>query len=331
MRNLYFGKAINVALAEELEKDSSVYIVGQDVGYGGVYGITKGLRKKFGEERVLDAPLSENLILGHAAGSALLGRRPVAEIQFSDFLSVGFPIITQLIASYRWRSGTGLPIVIRAPYGGGKNGGPFHSQCPESWFLNVPGLKIVIPSTPADAYGLLKTAIADPDPVLYLEHKKLYWEIKGEVPEQGDAPPAGGASIPFGKAAIRRYGHDCLIVSYGLTSLMAEEAAKALWEKDEISCAVLDLRTLIPLDEQEVIRFARSCGKVLIVHEAPKLWGPGAWLAQIIREADQYVRVEILGSQYTPSPFTPPLEEFYLPNSEKIIRAVKDLMTWRKK
>ena len=330
MRTLYFGKAINVALAEEMEKDSSVYIIGQDVGYGGGYGITKGLRKKFGEERVLDAPLSENLILGHAAGSALLGRRPVVEIQFSDFLSVGFPMITQLIASYRWRSGTGLPIVIRAPYGGGKNGGPFHSQCPESWFLNVPGLKIVIPSTPADAYGLLKTAIADPDPVLYLEHKKLYWEKKGELPD-GLAAFLGETAISFGKAAIRRYGHDCLIVSYGLTALMAEEAAKVLWEKNEISCAVLDLRTLMPLDEQEMIRFANSCGKVLIVHEAPKVWGPGAWLAQIVREANHHVRVGILGSQYTLSPFSPPLEEFYLPNSEKIVQAVKDLLTWRKK
>src|SRR3990167_6086940 len=155
MRTLYFGKAINVALAEEMEKDYSVYIIGQDVGYGGVYGITKGLRKKFGEERVLDAPLSENLILGHAAGSALLGRRPVAEIQFSDFLSVGFPIITQITASNRWRSGTGLPIVIRAPYGGGKNGGPFHSQCPQSWFLNVPGFKNFIFFTPPSPSRLL--------------------------------------------------------------------------------------------------------------------------------------------------------------------------------
>ena len=321
MRTLYFGKAINIALAEEMEKNSAVYLLGQDIGYGGVYGITKGLLKKFGEQRVLDTPLSENLIIGHAIGTALLKRRPVAEIQFSDFLSVGFPLLTQLAASYRWRSGVGLPMVIRAPYGAGGNGGPFHSQCPESWFLNVPGLKIVIPSTPADAYGLLLASIADPDPVIYFEHKKLYWELKGEVPEYDD----DNAIIPLGKAVLRREGKDCLLVSYGSPMLMAQEAADTLL-KEGISCAVLDLRTLMPLDTQQLIKLSRQIGKVLIIHEAPKIWGPGGWLAQIIREADQSVHVETLGSQYIPVPFSTSLEEFCLPSSKKIIITARNLV-----
>lgn len=324
MRKGRYDRAIREALTDALEKDPQVFVLGEDIGYGGVFGNTARLREKFGENRVFDTPLSENGILGHAIGAALAGRCPVAEIQFADFASVGFAPLTQYAASLHDRTGIGLPIVVRLPYGATGAGGPSHSQSPEAWFLNVPGLKLVFPSTPEDAYGLLRSAIEDPNPVLYFEHKRLYrmQEIIGSFAEPGEE----NEFIPFGKAVVRREGKDCLLVSYGWMVHLALKAAGILGSDHKIECSVLDLRTLIPLDREQLRKLAREIGRVVVIHEAPKDGGPGGWLAQVIREADQKVAVEVIGAKYTPIPSSPPLEKSYLPSAEEIIATVEKMV-----
>lgn len=320
-----YDRAINEALADAMRADPNVLLLGQDVGYGGVFGVAQKLYREFGPERVVDTPLSENLILGRAIGLAYLGYRPVAEIQFADFVAVSFAMLTQFAAQHYWRSGIPLPIVVRLPYGIKGAGGPSHSQSPESWFLNVPGLKMVFPSTASDAYGLLRTAIADPDPVLFFEHKGLYQAKEAIGPFA--APGEEDEFIPIGRAALKREGKDCLLVSYGRMVHLCLEAAEILAkEKVGVDCSVLDLRTLVPLDREQLTKLAQEIGKVVIVHEAPISWGPAGEIAQVIREADQRISVERIGAKDAPIPSSPPLEKNYLPNTADIIHCVKQSM-----
>jgi len=316
-------EAIRQALFEEMEADPRVFLLGEDVGsYGGAFKVTAGLQEKFGEERVIDTPISESAIVGAAIGAALAGLRPVAEMQFIDFISCCFNMITNYAAKAHYCWGAAIPIVIRGPYGGGVHAGPFHSQCVESYFLNTPGLKIVAPATATDAKGLLKAAVRDPNPVLYLEHKYLYRRIKEDVPAD--------AFVPLGKAAIRREGKHLSLITYSAMMHTALEAADQL-SKRGVEVEVLDLRTLSPLDEEAVLQTVRKTSKVLLLHEAARFGGFGGELAAIIAEkAFDYldgpiVRVAALD---TPVPFGSPLEETYLPDAAKVVAAATRLLEY---
>ena len=316
-------EAIREGLMEEMESDPRVFILGEDVGaYGGAFKVTAGLHEKFGEERVLDTPISESAIVGAAIGAALSGLRPVAEMQFIDFIACCFNMITNYAAKAHYCWGAAIPIVIRGPYGGGVHAGPFHSQCVESFFLNTPGLKIVAPATAVDAKGLLKAAIRDPNPVLYLEHKYLYRRIKEDVPSD--------AFVPLGKAIIRREGKHLSIITYSAMVHLALESASLL-SKDGIEVEVLDLRTLSPLDEEAVLQTVRKTNKVILLHEAPRFGGFGGELAGIIAEKGfEYLDGPVIriGSMDTPVPFGAPLEETYLPDVARIVQAAKKLMEY---
>ena len=316
-------EAIRLALFEEMESDPRVFVLGEDVGaYGGAFKVTAGLHEKFGEERVIDTPISESAIVGAAIGAALSGLRPVAEMQFIDFIACCFNMITNYAAKAHYCWGAAIPIVIRGPYGGGLHAGPFHSQCVESFFLNTPGLKIVTPATASDAKGLLKAAIRDPNPVLYLEHKFLYRRIKEDVPSD--------VFTPLGQAAIRREGKHLSIITYSAMVHLALEAASQL-AQNGIEAEVLDLRTLIPLDEDAVLESVRKTSKVLVLHEAPKFGGFGGEIAAIIAEkAFEYLDGPVvrIAAMDTPIPFGSPLEETYLPDVQKIIQAATKLMKY---
>jgi 2-oxoisovalerate dehydrogenase E1 component beta subunit len=250
MAVLTYLEAIRLAMLEEMERDERVFVLGEDVGtYGGAFRVTAGFLEKFGERRVIDTPISETAIVGAAIGASLMGMRPIAEMQFIDFISCAFDIIVNYAAKTRYRWGAGVPIVIRGPAGGGVHGGPFHSQNPESYFMNVPGLKIVAPGTPRDAKGLMTSAIRDPDPVIYLEHKFLYRRLKEDVPE-------GDFTVPIGAARLARPGKDVSVVTYGAMLQAALEAAEAA-ARDGIDVEVLDLRTLLPLDEEAILTTSR--------------------------------------------------------------------------
>ncbi|HEX9203206.1 MAG TPA: transketolase C-terminal domain-containing protein, partial [Vicinamibacteria bacterium] len=255
MALLTYLEAIRLAMLEEMERDERVFVIGEDVGiYGGAFRATQGFLEKFGETRVVDTPISETAIVGAAIGASLMGLRPVAEMQFIDFVSCAFDMLVNYAAKTRYRWGAGVPIVVRGPCGGGVHGGPFHSQNPEAFFMNVPGLKIVAPATPRDAKGLLTAAIRDPDPVICLEHKFLYRRIKEEVPD-------GEVRVPIGKARLARHGKDVSIVTYAAMLHVALEAAEAA-AREGISVEVLDLRTLLPLDEEAILATAARTGKV---------------------------------------------------------------------
>jgi len=322
-----FIEAVREALLEEMERDTSIILLGQDIGVnGGVFRVTEGLYKAFGEERVIDTPLAESGIVGVAIGAALNGLRPVAEIQFVDFI---FPAVNQIVSEaarlyYRTNGDSPVPLVIRAPYGGGVHGGLYHSQSVEAFFLHVPGLKVVIPSTPYDAKGLLKSAIRDNNPVLYFEHKRAYNLIRGEVPE-------GDFAVPIGQAVIRRAGSQVSLISYGLSAHHCLEAADAL-DGEGIGCEVVDLRTIKPLDTETVLDSVRKTGKVCIVHEDNLTGGVGAEIAAIIaRDAFEYLDGPIyrVAAPDIPSfPYSPPLEEFCLPTTEKIAEAVRELTAY---
>ena len=316
-------EAIREGLMEEMESDPRVFILGEDVGaYGGAFKVTAGLQEKFGEERVIDTPISESAIVGAAIGAALSGLRPVAEMQFIDFIACCFNMITNYAAKAHYCWGAAIPIVIRGPYGGGVHAGPFHSQCVESFFLNTPGLKIVAPATAADAKGLLKAAIRDPNPVLYLEHKYLYRRIKENVPSD--------AFVPLGKAIIRREGKHLSLITYSAMVHLALEAAAQLSQKG-IEMEVLDLRTLSPLDEEAVLETVRKTNKVILLHEAPRFGGFGGELSGIIAEkAFEYLDGPVIriGAMDTPVPFGAPLEETYLPDVSRIVQAAKKLVEY---
>jgi pyruvate/2-oxoglutarate/acetoin dehydrogenase E1 component len=319
-------EAIRQGLWEEMERDERVFILGEDVGiYGGAFKMTDGFLEKFGEERVIDTPISESAIVGAACGAAMMGLRPVAEMQFIDFISCAFDMITNYAAKSRYRQDIGLPMVVRGPCGGGVHGGPFHSQNVEAFFLNTPGLKMVEPSTPYDAKGLIKAAIRDEDPVLFFEHKLLYRnpKIKQEV-------PAEDYIVPIGKAAVRRAGSDMTIITYGAMVYTALEAAEKL-EAEGIDAEVIDLRTLLPIDRETILESVKKTSKAIILHEATRTGGMAGELTAIINEgAFEYldgpvVRVTAID---TPVPYAPPLEEFFLPQVADVLKAARALAAY---
>jgi len=318
---LTYLEAIRLAMLEEMEKDERVFVLGEDVGiYGGAFRVTAGFLEKFGEGRIIDTPVSETAIIGAAVGAALMGMRPIAEMQFIDFIACGFNQLVNYAAKSRYRWGGGVPIVVRGPCGGGVHGGPFHSQNPEAFFMNVPGLKIVAPGTALDAKGLMTAAIRDPDPVIYLEHKFLYRRIKEDVPE-------GEVVTPIGKARVARPGQDVSIVTYAAMLHVALEAAEAA-ARDGIDVEVLDLRTLLPLDEEAILASAAKTGKVIVLHEATRTGGPGGEIAALVSErAFESLAAPIvrLAPPDTPVPYSPPLEEYFLPNAEKVGKAIRAL------
>jgi 2-oxoisovalerate dehydrogenase E1 component beta subunit len=315
-------EALRDALHEEMQRDERVLVMGEDVEEGGVFRATEGFLAEFGPGRIIDTPLSESLIVGVAIGAALNGMRPVAEIQFADFIHPAMDQIVSEAARMRYRSNGAFscPMVIRAPSGGGIHGALYHSQNVEALFAHVPGLKVVAPSTPYDAAGLLKAAIRDDDPVLFFEHKKTYRLIKGEVPEQDYV-------VPIGKAAVVRQGKDLSILTYGLAVHQCLEAAEALAQ--EVSVEVVDLRTLAPLDKEAILESVRKTGKALIVHEDNLTGGIGGEVAAIIaEEAFDYLDGPVmrLAMPDVPAvPYSPPLEEYCLLNPDKIAAAIRKL------
>ncbi len=318
-------EAIRDTLFEEMRKDERIIVLGEDVGpKGGVMGATEGFYQAFGEERVIDTPLAESSIVGIAIGAAIGGLLPVAEIQFADFIHPAVDQIINEAAKIRYRSNNdfGCPIVVRAPYGAGISGGPYHSQSVEAIFFSTPGLKIAVPSTPADAKGLLRAAIYDPDPVLFFEHKLAYRSIKGEVPE-------GDHFVPLGKADVKRYGADLTVISYGMTMHYALRAAERLHEEEGIDAEVIDLRSLLPLDREAIVASAKKTGKVLIVHEDNLTGGVGAEVAAVIAdEAFWYLDAPVkrLASPDVPlAPYSPVLERALLPSEEQIAAAMREL------
>jgi pyruvate dehydrogenase E1 component beta subunit len=318
-RSIWFSQAIKEAIQIEMTRDPNVYVAGEDVTAGGAFGVTNDLLEEFGPDRVMDTPISETAILGHAVGAALAGMRPVVEILFSDFLFVCADELINQAAKMHYMFGgkAKIPMVVRCPAGAGLRAAAQHSQSPEAVFLNVPGLKVAYPSTPADAKGLLITAIRDNNPVIFFEPKTLYWTM-ADVPE-------GEYTIPFGQASIRRTGKDITLVSWGAMVSTCEQAAEAL-SGDGIEAEIIDLRTLAPLDMETVIASVKKTGKVVIVQEAPRTGGfAGEIAATIAEEAFDYLDAPIrrVGAPDTPVPFSPVLEDLYIPNAEKIIDAVK--------
>jgi 2-oxoisovalerate dehydrogenase E1 component beta subunit len=317
-------EAIRQGIVEEMERDSNVFVLGEDVGaYGGAFKVTEGLLERFGEERVIDTPISESAIVGAAIGAALMGMRPIAEMQFADFISCAFDQITNFAAKCRYRWGAGVPLVIRGPSGGGVHGGPFHSQNPEMHYVHTPGLKVVAPSTAYDAKGLIKAAIRDEDPVVYFEHKFLYRRIKEELPD-------GDLIVPIGKADVKREGSDLSVLTYGAMVHLALEAAVAL-AKDGIELEVVDLRTLLPLDKESVLESVKKTSKVILLHEDTRTGGIAGELAAIIaEEAFEYLDGPIMRitAPDTPVPYSPPLEEFFLPKTTDIIRVARQLAAY---
>ncbi len=319
---LTYIAAINQALHEEMGRDPNMVVIGEDVAdpFGGAFKVTKGLSDTFGTARVINTPIAENGFIGMATGMALMGMRPVIEVQFADFITSGFDAIVQYAATNHYRWGAAVPWVIRAPGDGGIRSGPFHSQNPEAWFTHAPGLKVVAPATPADAKGLLIAAIRDNNPVIYLESKALYRSEKGPV-------PAGDYVVPIGQARLARSGNDLSIITYGTQVREAMTAAQRLADEG-IDADVLDLRTLKPLDGAAILTTARKTGKVLIVHAANGNTGVGAEVAAMIAaEAFEWLDAPIgrLTGLDIPIPFSPPLEDAYRPNAEKIYARAKAL------
>ena len=324
MAQLSYIQAITQALKEEMESNPKVFVLGEDVGKrGGVFRATLGLYEQFGQERVIDTPLAESAIVGVAIGAAAYGYRPVAEIQFADFIMTAVNQILNEAAKFRYRSNNDwtCPVVIRAPYGGGIHGALYHSQSIESLFCSTPGLVVVAPSTPFDAKGLLKAAIRSEDPVLFLEHKKCYRLIKGEVPSEEYV-------LPLGQAEVKREGKDVTVITYGLMLHYTLQAAEKL-EQEGISTHVLDLRTLYPLDQKAIIEAARKTGKVLLVTEDNKEGSLISEVAAIIAEhalfdLDAPIK-RLAGPDIPAMPFAPPLEEFFMITPEQIETAIREL------
>jgi len=312
-------EAIREGLWEEMERDPTVFCIGEDIAeYGGAFKVTAGFLEKFGPQRVVDTPISEAGIVGAAIGAGLMGLRPVAEMQFADFISCGFDQIVNFAAKCRYRWNASVPIVVRSPSGGGIHGGPFHSQNPEMWFVRTPGLKVVCPATAYDAKGLIKSAVRDNDPVLYFEHKGLYRKIKEELPTEE-------FTVPIGKAKVVREGRDLSIITYGAMVWTALEVADTLADEGA-SVEVVDLRTLMPLDRETVCASAKKTSKVLLVHEDTRTGGMAGELAATITEnVFEYLDGPILRvtAPDTPVPFSPPLEEAFLPNAEKVLEKAR--------
>jgi pyruvate/2-oxoglutarate/acetoin dehydrogenase E1 component len=317
-------EAIRQALWEEMQRDERVFVLGEDIGvYGGAFKVTEGLYERFGASRVIDTPISEAAIVGAACGAAMMGMRPVAEIQFIDFISCAFDQLTNFAAKSRYRQGIGIPMVVRGPCGGGVRGGPFHSQNVESFFFNTPGLKMVEPATAYDAKGLMKAAIRDEDPVLYFEHKFLYRRIKEDIPDEDYI-------VPIGKAKVRRVGKDISVVTYGAMVHVALEAAEKL-AAEGIDLEVIDLRSLLPYDEEAILNSVAKTSKIILLHEATRTGGYAGELAATIAEkAFEYLDGPIIRvtAPDTPVPFSPPLEDFFMPNTEKLMKAARQLAAY---
>jgi 2-oxoisovalerate dehydrogenase E1 component beta subunit len=315
-------QAISDGLRQEMRRDKRVYVIGEDVGvYGGAFKVTLGFQEEFGPWRVIDAPLAETAIVGSCTGAAMMGLRPVAEMQFADFVSCAWDHLVTVAAKQRWRAGTPVPIVVRLPSGGGFSGGPFHSQNPESSFAHIPGLKVVCPATPEDAKGLIVSAIEDPNPVLYMEHKHLYRRIKGEVPDER-------YTVPIGKARTHREGEDVTVITWGAMVYTADEAANQL---DDVSVEIIDLRTILPWDKQAVLESARKTSKVLVLHEDTRTGGFGAEIAATIAEEafeDLDAPLKRITAPDSPVPFSPTLEKAYIPQVEDVVKGLKELVAY---
>lgn len=322
-RVLTYLEAIAEAIAEEMERNPDVLVIGEDVGgsFGGAFKVTKGLAERFGDDRVLNTPIAELGFTGMANGMALMGLRPIVEMQFADFISTAFDSIVQFASTVHYRWGGKVPWVIRAPSDGGIRSGPFHSQNPEAWFVHTPGLKVVAPSNPADAKGLLTAAIRDDNPVIFFEAKPLYRSVRGHVPE-------GEHVVPLGEAATVRDGDDVTVITYGTMTHVAVEAAETV---PDVSVKILDLRTLKPLDTETVLEAARATGKVIVLHAANRNTGVGAEVAALIAEEafesldGPVVRI---GGADTPVPFSPPLEDAYRPSVSSVADAIKTLAAY---
>jgi pyruvate/2-oxoglutarate/acetoin dehydrogenase E1 component len=321
MAQATYLEAIRQGLWEEMESDPSVFCIGEDIGiYGGAFKVTDGFIHHFGPQRVIDTPIAESAIVGAAFGAALTGMRPVAEFQFLDFIGCAFNQIVNMVAKSHYRWGAPAPLVLRGPCGGGVHGGPFHSQNPEMYFVHTPGMKVVAPATPADAKGLIKSAIRDNNPVLFLEHKFLYRRIKGELPD-------GDVAVPIGKARLHREGRDLSIITYAAMVHTAHEAADIL-AKDGIEVEILDLRTLSPLDRQAIAQTVKKTNKVILLHEDTRTGGLAGEIAAIINEEafeDLDGPIVRITSLDTPVPFSPPLEHYFLPKVEDVVREARKL------
>jgi len=321
MAALTYLQAISAALRDELRSDERVLLMGEDIGvFGGAFKVTDGFIDEFGGDRVMDTPLAESAIIGTAIGAAVVGMRPVCEMQFADFISCGFDQLVNVAAKMHYRQGLAVPITVRLPSGGGFSGGPFHSQNPEAGFMHAPGIKVVAPSTAEDAKGLLHAAIHDPNPVCFMEHKHLYRRIKGEVPE-------GVFETPL-TARVARPGTDLAVIAYGA---MVHVALEATADLDDASVEVLDLLSLVPLDEDAILESVARCSKVVIVDEANAICAAGAQVAALIAERGfedldgPVVRVATPG---VPIPFSPPLEQAVLPNVERVREACRELLAY---
>jgi 2-oxoisovalerate dehydrogenase E1 component beta subunit len=321
MAELTYLEAISDGLREEMRHDESVFCLGEDIGaFGGAFKVTDGFIEEFGANRVWDTPLAENAIVGAAVGAAVEGLRPVCEMQFADFIACGFDQLVNVAAKMHYRQGLAVPMVVRLPSGGGFSGGPFHSQNPEAWFLQAPGLKVVAPSTAEDAKGLLSAAIRDPNPVLYMEHKNLYRRVKGEVPE-------GRYETPMGELGVARAGTDLTVVAYGAMVNTALEATQDI----DASVEVLDLRTLCPLDREGILASVRKTSKVVVLHEATRSCGVGAEVCSLIAEEafeDLDGPVVRVTAPDVPIPFSPPLERAVLPQVDDVKEAVNELLAY---
>jgi pyruvate/2-oxoglutarate/acetoin dehydrogenase E1 component len=327
VREISYSEAIREAIVEEMRRDPAVFLMGEDVGtFGGVWGVSAGILAEFGEERVRDTPISEIAIIGAGLGAALTGMRPIVEIMFGDFLMCAGDQIVNQVAKARFMSGgkADVPLTIRVTSGAPGSAAAQHSQSPEAWFLNVPGLKIAVPASPADAKGLLKAAIRGTDPVLFFEHKMLY-ATKGQVPEDPDY------TVPFGEAAILRQGHDVTLIGIGIMAPKALEAAEVLAEAG-IDAEVIDPRTLVPLDRETLIRSVAKTGQVVIAHEAHRRSGPAAEIAAVLaEEAVEYLDGPIVrvAARNVPLPYSPVLEEFVLPGVQDIVQAAQSFFPGR--
>jgi 2-oxoisovalerate dehydrogenase E1 component beta subunit len=312
-------EAVRQGLWEEMERDPNVFVIGEDLGvYGGAFKVTQGFLERLGERRVIDTPIAESAIVGAAIGASFTGLRPVAEMQFSDFITCGFDQVVNYAAKCRYRWNAPVPIVVRAPSGGGIRGGPFHSQNPEAWFFHVPGLKVITPATAYDAKGLIKSAVRDNDPVIFLEHKALYRRIKEELPEEE-------YTVPIGKARVHREGRDLSIITYGAMVYVAGDAAEEL-AREGISIEIVDLRTLLPLDEAAILDSVKKTSKAIVLHEDTLTGGIGGEIvARINEKAFEYLDGPVLriAAPDTPIPFSPPLEDAFLPNAARVVERAR--------
>jgi 2-oxoisovalerate dehydrogenase E1 component beta subunit len=316
--------AIREAMIEEMRRDPRVFLIGEDVGsYGGAFKTSAGIIDEFGPGRVIDTPISEVAIVGAASGAALMGMRPIAEMQFIDFITCAYDMLVNFTATSRYRVGSACPIVVRGPAGGGTHGGPFHSLNPEAMFMNRPGIKIVAPGTAYDAKGLLKAAIRDDDPVLFIEHKFLYRRIKEDLPTEDYV-------VPIGKANIRRTGKDITIITWGAMIYVADDAAADL-ANDGVSAEVIDLRSIIPFDEGAILESVAKTNRVIILHEAPLTGGAGAeFAARIAEKAFDYLDAPVkrVAALDVPTPYSPPLEAAALPDKARVLAAARELLRY---